>query len=206
MPIGFRMEVINYYIATLTTAFKNIAPVVCFIVGGYFIFVKMPFLFFRKSMSEQKKKFEENKNPEVVEKYTVENYREFQRTLKLMNGTAEEPGKEKQDQKKAEKEKTQQKKSEQQGTEQKRSEQKKKEERKTQERPSQQHTQTPEEIFNFKAGESFTKSELKKRYFELLKQNHPDRVAGLGPDFRKLAEKNTKEINKAFEVLKKRAS
>jgi DnaJ like chaperone protein len=47
---------------------------------------------------------------------------------------------------------------------------------------------------------------LKKRYFELLKQNHPDRVASMGPDFKKLAENNTKEINKAFETLKKKAA
>jgi DnaJ like chaperone protein len=51
-----------------------------------------------------------------------------------------------------------------------------------------------------------TQSDLKKRYFELLKQNHPDRVASMGHDFKKLAEKNTKEINKAYEKLKKKAS
>ena len=65
---------------------------------------------------------------------------------------------------------------------------------------------TPEEIFNIKGGQVFSESELKKRYFELLKQNHPDRVASMGEDFKKLAEKNTKDINDAYEKLKRKDS
>lgn len=95
-------------------------------------------------------------------------------------------------------------------------ESKKKEEPKQQQNQQQQKKQepkkpvfkpasepTPEEILGFKPGEAFTQIELKKRYFELLKQNHPDRVASMGDDFKKLAEKNTKDINKAYEKLKK---
>ena len=50
------MEVLNYYVTTIGNSFKNIAPYIAFILGGYFIFVKMPFLFLKKSMDEQKSK------------------------------------------------------------------------------------------------------------------------------------------------------
>lgn len=76
-------------------------------------------------------------------------------------------------------------------------------------RPEPQATSkalTPEEVLGFKPGEAFTQSELKKRYFDLLKQNHPDRVASMGPDFKKLADKNTKDINQAYEKLKNKAA
>lgn len=185
------MEPTEYYIKTLTAAFKNIAPLVAFIVGGYFIFVKMPFLFFRKSMDEQKKKLQdENKDVTVkAEKYTVEDYKKFQETVKLLNAK-EQP------------------KQEQPKQEQPKQEQKKKEEPKR-ERPAPKPSssvKSPEEVFNLKPGEAISQSELKKRYIELIKQNHPDRVASMGQDFKKLAENNTKEINKAFEALKKKAS
>lgn len=138
-------------------------------------------------MSHQKKKLEEEeKGLTKEEKYTVENYKEFQRTLKLMNGTEE-------------------KKTEQKKTENKRTEQKKTEQR-SKPRPQSPAEKSPEDIFNLRPGQTFTQTELKKRYFELLKENHPDRVASMGADFKKLAEKNTKDINQAFETLKKKAS
>jgi DnaJ-domain-containing protein 1 len=173
------MDPVNYYITTITTAFKNIAPVLIFLVGGYFIFIKMPFLFLKKSMSDQKKKFEDPKD-DKSEKYTLEHYKEFQKTLKLMNH-----------QSKSEKSNT---------------DEPKKETKKDSKKINQEVEPTPEEMFNFKVGESITQKELKKRYFELLKQNHPDRVASMGQDFKKLAERNTKDINKAYEKLKKKAS
>lgn len=193
------MDPVEYYIKTLTVAFKNIAPLVAFVIGGYFIFVKMPFLLFRKSMNEQKKKVEEeNKGLEKVEKYTVEDYKKFQDTMKLLSGQKEIPKQEnpKQDQKKQEQKKKEEKKEE------------RKEERRERPaaKPAAATNRSPEEVFNLKPGESLSGSELKKRYFELLKQNHPDRVASMGQDFKKLAENNTKEINKAFEALKKKAS
>lgn len=179
------MEPVEYYIKTLTAAFKNIGPLVAFIVGGYFIFVKMPFLLFRKSMDEQKKKMaDENKDVLKVEKYTVEDYKKFQETVKLLNAK-EQP---KQEQKKEEGPKKEGPKKEKPGP-----------------RPSP-GAKSPEEVFNLKPGESISQSELKKRYIELIKQNHPDRVASMGHDFKKLAENNTKEINKAFDALKKKAS
>lgn len=201
----------SYYITTLTTAFKNIAPVLAFIIGGYFVFVKLPFLFLKKSMDDQKKKLhEENKDLLPSEKkYSVEDYKEFQRKLKLMNGSLDSsfskdkvlelPG-QKRVGTKQEQKREQQKERDQQ---EKKTEQKKQDPPK---KPDPSASQSPEEVLGFKANESFTKSELKKRYFELLKQNHPDRVASMGQDFKRLAEKNTKEINRAYDKLKDKAS
>lgn len=63
-----------------------------------------------------------------------------------------------------------------------------------------------EALFGLSSGEKISHLELKKRYLNLLKQNHPDKVASLGEDFKFLAEKKTKEINAAYEKLKKKAS
>lgn len=63
-------------------------------------------------------------------------------------------------------------------------------------------TGSAEAIFNIKTGEELTQEELKKRYRELLKVNHPDKVATEGTQVRQLADKRTKEINSAYEKLK----
>jgi hypothetical protein len=177
------MDATQYYITTLSNAFKNLAPIAIFLVGGYFIFIKLPFLFLKKSMDSQKKKLdEESRKPALEEKYTVEDYQAFQRRLKMMNGE------EKKQSKAPPHEET------------------KKKTQAPPKRPVPSSGQSPEEILGFKVDETVTKLELKKRYFELLKQNHPDRVASMGEDFKKLAEKNTKEINQAYEKLKKKAA
>ena len=46
--------------------------------------------------------------------------------------------------------------------------------------------------------ESATVEEVKEAYKGLIKQNHPDRVQGMSPAFRKLAETETKKINAAY--------
>lgn len=189
------MDSANYYVTTLSTAFTKLLPYFIFLVGGYFVFIRLPFLFFRKSMDTQKKKLEdENKSIQAQDKkvYSIDDYREFQKTMKLING--ERPKKEER--------KTDQKKTEQQRTEHKRSEKKQDEPKKS----NPPNGQTPEEIFSLRPNEVISKTELKKRYFELIKQNHPDRVASMGADFKKLAEKNTKEINKAYDKLKNKAA
>lgn len=45
--------------------------------------------------------------------------------------------------------------------------------------------------------------EIKKAYQELVQQYHPDRVADMGPELRDMAEAKTKEINAAYEELKR---
>lgn len=145
-------------------------------------------------MENQKKKLqEENKCLEIAEqKYSIEDYKEFQRKMKLMNATSEVP-KQKEEPRK-------------ERLETSRPEARKKEEPKKPNPTSPKEAQTPEHILGLKSNEPFTKEELKKKYFDLLKQNHPDRVASMGEDFKKLAEKNTKEINRAYDKLKNRAA
>lgn len=63
-----------------------------------------------------------------------------------------------------------------------------------------------EALFSFKVGESFSRSELKKRYFTLLKTHHPDRFASQGEEAKIQAEIKTKEINSAYERLLSRAA
>ncbi|MCE1190041.1 MAG: J domain-containing protein [Ignavibacteria bacterium] len=49
-----------------------------------------------------------------------------------------------------------------------------------------------------------TKSTIKKRYLELIAKYHPDRVDDLGDELKVLAEKKTKELNAAYEWMKKK--
>jgi len=45
------------------------------------------------------------------------------------------------------------------------------------------------------------KSKLKKKYYAMLSQYHPDKVSHLGEEFKKIAEEKTKEINKNYSEL-----
>ncbi len=49
-----------------------------------------------------------------------------------------------------------------------------------------------------------TKSQIRKVYYNLISQYHPDKVADLGEEIRILADKKTKEINIAFQWLKEK--
>jgi DnaJ like chaperone protein len=44
-------------------------------------------------------------------------------------------------------------------------------------------------------------SDIKAAYRARIKQCHPDKFAGRGPEFRRMAEERTKELNEAYEVL-----
>lgn len=48
-----------------------------------------------------------------------------------------------------------------------------------------------------------TQEEIRKAWIELAAQYHPDKAAHLGPDLQELAEKRFKEIQRAYEVLKR---
>ena len=45
---------------------------------------------------------------------------------------------------------------------------------------------------------------IRKRYKELIRQYHPDRVNDLGPEIRELAAEKTKAINIAFQAVRKK--
>ncbi len=49
-----------------------------------------------------------------------------------------------------------------------------------------------------------TKAFIRKRYLELISQYHPDKVDGLGPELKELAEQKTKEINIAYDWMKQK--
>jgi hypothetical protein len=166
------MEILNYYIKTLSAAGGKLLPVGVFLVVGYFLFIKLPFYFMVKVNKDNKPKVDAK--PEVItppeEKLKIEqnSYQERlskARKQKQKQNTTEEPPKK-----------------------------------------AQPKISNAEEIFEIPAGQILNQMELKKRYFELLKQNHPDKVASLGNDFKVLAEKKTKAINSAYEELKKKAS
>jgi DnaJ like chaperone protein len=48
-----------------------------------------------------------------------------------------------------------------------------------------------------------TKRKIKKHYHALLMRYHPDKAAMLGPEVKEIAERKTKELNEAYEVLEK---
>jgi len=64
------MDVSEYYVNTLKNAAQNLAPILGFVLVGYFIFIKLPFLFFLKNMSKEKKKIipEEPVKKELTQK------------------------------------------------------------------------------------------------------------------------------------------
>jgi len=48
-----------------------------------------------------------------------------------------------------------------------------------------------------------SREEIKKAYYELVKQYHPDRVNSLGPELQALAREKTTQLNRAYEQLQK---
>lgn len=60
---------------------------------------------------------------------------------------------------------------------------------------------SPFEILGVQSGAS--QEEIKSAYQKLVQQYHPDRVAGMGPEIRAVAERRTKEINAAYSRLKR---
>lgn len=55
----------------------------------------------------------------------------------------------------------------------------------------------------FALGEESTFDDVRRAYREHVQQYHPDKVAHLGPELRKLAEIKTKEFNAAYQILER---
>ena len=60
--------------------------------------------------------------------------------------------------------------------------------------------QNPYTILNI--GRNATRDELISAYRRLVKMYHPDKVAGLAPEYREIAERKMKNINSAYQKLK----
>ena len=61
---------------------------------------------------------------------------------------------------------------------------------------------SPHEVLGVDRGASA--EEISSAYRKLVQQYHPDRVADLGPELREVAEQRMKEINAAYEELKRK--
>jgi DnaJ-class molecular chaperone len=60
--------------------------------------------------------------------------------------------------------------------------------------------QDPYQILNI--GRNATRDELISAYRKLVKMYHPDKVAGLAPEYRDIAERKMKNFNSAYQKLK----
>ncbi len=60
---------------------------------------------------------------------------------------------------------------------------------------------SPHEVLGVPPGA--TTDEIRAADQRLVRENHPDRVADMSPEIRDLAERRTKEINRAYEQLKR---
>lgn len=168
------MDPVDYYVTTITQAFKKLLPLAISLVGGYLIFFKLPFFFLIKNLQKEKTKLVD-KNDEPPKKIASKEKSKSTGREQFIK----DKNKRKNDETFSHKENIKK-------------------------QTDHKKNLTPEEIFNIKGDQVISESELKKRYFELLKKNHPDRVASMGEDFKRLAEKNTKDINDAYEKLKRR--
>ena len=65
-------------------------------------------------------------------------------------------------------------------------------------------TQSPYEVLEVSPGAS--QDEITAAFRRLVHQYHPDKVANLAPEFRELAERRMKEINAAYEQLRRYTS
>lgn len=52
-------------------------------------------------------------------------------------------------------------------------------------------------------GPDATIDQVKRAYLELVKKYHPDNYANLPPEFQKVAEEKTKQINEAYSTLRR---
>lgn len=65
-----------------------------------------------------------------------------------------------------------------------------------------QKVQSPHEVLEVRPGSS--EQEITAAYYRLVQMYHPDKVAEMAPEFKRVAEQRMKEINSAYEELKRR--
>jgi DnaJ-domain-containing protein 1 len=200
------MDVANYYITTLTNAFGNLLPIGGFLLLGYFLFLRLPLNVMVKIMKE-------NRSDVTPVEISAESANEGPELLGAGRAQAEAEEKEKlrREREQHERLKYQEARRARDQARQERTHSKSKQDdnksRKEEVKAEGVRKQSAEEaLFEMRAGQRFTKKELKQKYHELLKMNHPDKVASMGPDFKVMAEKKTKAINSAYEKLKTRAA
>lgn len=180
------MDAGQYYITTLTNAAMKLGPLFFYLLAGYFLFVKLPFLLYYRSIQKNKtlddgqageniaasskKKIQEEPKRESQERMGKKNPED---KSKESSSSSKDHAKNNANQKQSGK------------------------------NASAQVKATPEEIlFKLKPGQVFSAVELKKRYYSLLQENHPDKFR---TDHQKeYAETRTKSINEAYQKLKKR--
>lgn len=68
-------------------------------------------------------------------------------------------------------------------------------------RPGASSAKDPYAVLNLRP--NATQDEVMKAYRKLAQMYHPDKVAGLAPEYREIAEKKMKEINAAYEQLRR---
>ncbi len=177
----------DYAAKTLMIGGSKVLVIGVTVLVGYLLFIKLPFWFFRQTLKDVRKEAEAA--PELPKVTSQEKVLSLEEKIRRDNEEL------KKEQKKKE-----------QKTEQKKEQKKEEPKREPPKRPVSELHPSPEAVFELRPGEKLSSGELKSRYHDLLKQSHPDRVASMGPEFKKLAEKKTKEINDAYAKLKRKAS
>ncbi|HLW56215.1 MAG TPA: DnaJ domain-containing protein [Bacteriovoracaceae bacterium] len=193
------MDAGQYYITTLTNAAMKLGPLVFYILAGYFLFIKLPFLLYYRNLQKSKNPQGSTQNNESIDmdfqkKMEEERRKEFEERMKNLGGNKQKDETKRED------------KSQSTGNQKKTSNENTAHRKKQHsQKPNEQIQATPEEIlFKLKPGKTFTAQELKKIYHKLLKENHPDKFR---TDHQKeYAEAKTKKINEAYQKLKKRVS
>lgn len=192
------MDAGQYYITTLTNAAMKLGPLVFYIVAGYFLFIKLPFLFYYRTLQKPKTpgtpQRDENSDINFQKKMEEKQRQEFEERMKNLGGN------------KQKKDETRDQNSHSAGNQKKSNNENNGNRKKQQSQKINEQIQaTPEEIlFKLRPGKPFTAQELKKHYHKLLKENHPDKFR---TDHQKeYAEAKTKMINEAYQKLKKRVS
>lgn len=179
------MDYPSYIVNTLSVSIGKIAPILLTIGAGYLLFIKLPFFIFLKVLKSS--------HAPVAEFQTnVTDLGDFRSQVE--------------DKKRIEAERIRIQKEKikfNQDYKFQYKEQKKKEAPKKPDPIPQSKANAAERIFNLEAGATISKSELKKKYHNLLKTSHPDKVSF---ELKSEAEARTKEINSAYQKLKSRAA